>query len=337
MTPRKVIVVGPRGRTLNPYLATLVEALNREGWSTSQIGSHGVPYDAETGRFLEQAEAMSIARRLARQVDSADAAVVVFHIGRLEVEQYVPLFCETRAVRVLHAHNLSWDLPHLAPGSITEAALIARYRTFFDHLFCFTSFARARLMSRLGFTASDVSVIHQPATVPAALPETNACRDYWPPGNGAMISVLGYASPWKPLKKLLASAAALTTSIRILIAGAFWTVDAPDEVPCHVRIVDRFFHVAEFGSLIRQSDFGLLPYVDRSGTFQGSGMLSNYLFLGVPAFVYDHPALTELMPSPFWVVPSVGGLECMDERIRFLTGHLGEYRALLADWQAHSL
>lgn len=304
----RVLLVGPndaRG-TITPYLVVLEKALKALVEEVGWIGSGGIPYDVAADRFLDWDSCHSIATELAQEVDDFGADVVDFHVGRLEVEQFVPPLLRTSPrLRSLHFHNVGWDLLDRVGPHPPAAARARRLEDGVDAWCFFTDAARRLVMDRSRVQRPS-SVIWYPSTITtvqrlAAAKAKPLASISYPAPKTLNAAIVGTYSPWKDVEALLEVLRHVEGDVNLLIAGPFWR-DAPVASGVFgratVHVIDTFLSHSEMVWILEQSDLAVLPYVmDDARVFQGSAMLSVIGALGVPCLTFGHPATTEYCPD----------------------------------------
>lgn len=307
----RVLILGPThpGGSLPPYLDMLAAGLRRHGVTVDRRGSTQIPYDQVQQRFWPLERVLAEARALAEQVDLDSHDLVALHYGNLEIEQLVLAMwgARPRPPVVHHVHTLAatllrdhvpdphWD--HRVQETISNV----------DGYVYFGQYARHRLSGRL---SDDVPAgvawlptTIPPGTAPAARPALAAALDA-PPGL-PVISLYGYAAPWKDAALLRAALERMRVPTRIVLGGDFWDdldqagTDLTDALtPLRVGVgelvvVPGYLGPADRAALVRAGVAGVFPYRLHS-SFQGSGAIADYLAHAVPVVVTDVANMAEL-------------------------------------------
>jgi glycosyltransferase involved in cell wall biosynthesis len=312
----RVLILGPdhAGGSLPPYLDVLAAGLRHHGVTVDRHGSSQIPYDHARHRFWPLERVLTEARALAEQVDLDGYDLVSLHCGNLEIDQLIPaLWANQRTGRtappvVSHVHTLAPTLlrdhvPDRHWNHVVQQALRA-----VDGYVFFGRYARHRLAGTLrdGVPAGVawLPTTIPPDTVPAARPALAAALDT-PPG-APVISLYGYAAPWKDAALLHAALQRMRVPARIVLAGDFW--DQPEQAgldltaftagPVRVGtgelvVVPGYLGSADRAALVRASAAGVFPYRPHP-SFQGSGAIADYLAHAVPVVATDVANMAEL-------------------------------------------
>jgi len=324
--PVKVLLVGPdhpQG-SLPPYLDVLAAELRRLGAVVDRLGSTGVPYDPGRDRFLTTAEIVAATDALAAQLDPGGYDVISLHFGNLEIEQLLPGRWRHRGDPlppvVVHVHALDptlFTLHRPDPGlrKMVDATLAGA-----DALLYFGHYAQAALATRLPAAAERPSrVAPLPSTIPAgttpaAGPALAAALDD-PDPDTTVISLCGYAAPWKSATDLLAALERTQAPLRVVLAGPFWddpTQAGTELLPAvgrsqHLGRAAQLIVVPEYldpparAALVTGSHAGVFPYRPQH-TFQGSGAIADYL-AARPVIATDVANMAELAADAGVIVP----------------------------------
>jgi glycosyltransferase involved in cell wall biosynthesis len=325
----KILLAGPdhpQG-SLPPYLDVLAAELRRLGATVGRIGSTGVPYDPDRAAFLTSEQITAAADRLADQADPTGYDIVSLHFGNLEIEQLLG-----RRWRIRHGDNLPPLVVHVhaldptlftvhRPDPGLRAAVDATV-TGADALIYFGRYAQDALAARLPATSRRPSrVAPLPTTIAVGTVATAgpalAAALHDPRPGVAVLSLAGYAAPWKSARDLLAALDRTHTRLRVVLAGPFW--DDPTQAGADLRATVcrplRLGHAADLvvvpdylngparAALVTGSDAGIFPYRPQP-TFQGSGAIADYLAHARPVIATDVSNLAELAGAASVIVPA---------------------------------
>ncbi|MGH3831315.1 MAG: glycosyltransferase [Pseudonocardiaceae bacterium] len=318
----RVLILGPNhaGGSLPPYLDVLAAGLRGHGVTVDRRGSTEIPYDQAARRFWPIERMIAEARALADSVDLGAYDVVSLHCGNLEVDQLVPaLWANNRPGPpvVSHVHTLAPTLfrDHVPNPHWRHVARQA-FRTAHGYVY-FGRFARDRLTRTIPGGRPD-GVAWLPTTIPAgtvsrARPALAVALDVargWP-----VISLYGYAAPWKDAALLRAALARMRTPARVVLAGDFW--DDPAQAGIDLSgattpmrlgvgefvVVPGYLGPADRAALVRASAAGVFAYRPHP-SFQGSGAIADYLAHAVPVVATDTANMAELVGDAGHVVPT---------------------------------
>jgi glycosyltransferase involved in cell wall biosynthesis len=317
----RVLILGPdhAGGSLPPYLDVLAAGLRHHGVTVDRRGSTQIPYDQAQQRFWPLERVLAAAHALADRVDLDGYDLVSLHFGNLEVDQLVPaLWADRRRPPVVyHVHTLAPTLfrDHV-PDQHWDRVVQQGIRSADGYVY-FGQYARHRVA---GTVPDDVpaGVAWLPTTIPhdtapAARPALAAALNTL--SGLPVISLYGYAAPWKDAALLHAALERMRVPARIVLAGDFW--DDPDQAgidlthalsPVRVGVgelvvVPGYLGPADRAALVRASVAGVFPYRPHP-SFQGSGAIADYLAHAVPVVATDVANMAELSGDSGHIVPT---------------------------------
>jgi glycosyltransferase involved in cell wall biosynthesis len=317
----RVLILGPDhpGGSLPPYLDALAAGLRRHGVTVGRHGSASLPYDQDQQRFWPASRVIDRARALVGRADLRAWDVLSVHFGNLEIEQLAPVLWAGRPhpPAACHVHTLEPTLfrDHLPDPHWQRAVLHGSCS--FDGYVYFGEYARAR---QAALIPGDVptGVAWLPTTIPAgtspsARPALAAALDT--PDGRPVISLYGYAAPWKDAALLHAAARRMRVPARIVLAGQFW--DDPGQAGIDLTratrparhgaaefvVVPGYLDPADRAALARDSTAAVFPYRPHP-SFQGSGAIADYLACGVPVVATDVANMAELAGDTGRIVPA---------------------------------
>lgn len=321
-----MLVLGPNhsGGSLPPYLDVLASGLRHHGVTVDRCGSSQIPYDQTRRRFWTLDRVVAAARALDRQVDLDNYDLVSLHFGNLEYDQLVPALWPTRRPGrpkppvVHHVHTLAPTLfrDHL-PDRRWNRAVRQVMRSAEGYVY-FGQYARHRLAG----TVTD-GVPGEVAWLPTTIPHDTAATAHprlaaalnAPPGR-PVISLYGYAAPWKDAALLHAALKRMRVPARIVLAGDFW--DDPEQAGVDLRafttgpvrtgvgelsVVAGYLGPGDRAALVRASAAGVFPYRPHP-SFQGSGAIADYLAHATPVIATGVANMPEIVGSTGRIVPT---------------------------------
>lgn len=339
----RILLIGPDdpGGSLTPYLVALAAGLRARGCRVDRAGTPGVPWDPERRAFRPFGEIRAAAEGVLRGLDLAAYDILSVHFGKLEVEQLLPTLWHgaPRPPAVHHVHSLAWDLFDEFVPAPGVAERVAAAAWAMEGFVFFGRYALERCRARIGTKPFTVSMYPY---APAA-PRGGAPRAW--KRDRLLASMTGFASPWKDVESLLAAFEEVETPLDFVLAGPLWEsrARAAEIGAVRVRVADEYLDGDASAALIRESDFGIFPYVEHR-TFQGSGSLAGYLFHGVPVVAYDTANLAEQVQDAGIVVAPgdraalVRALHAMaaDEEVRRRAAAAARARAPIFAPQRHA-
>ena len=160
-----------------------------------------------------------------------------------------------------------------------------------------------------------------------------------------VVSLCGYAAPWKSAQDLIAALDRTRARLRVVLAGPFW--DDPAQVGADLSAAVgrplRLGHAADLlvvpdyldgparAALVAGSVAGLFPYRPQP-TFQGSGAIADYLAHARPVIATDVANMTELADGAGVIVPvgDAAGFAAVLDRYATDPGHRAAVTAAAA-------
>lgn len=320
----RVLLLGPQpadgSGSLPPYLDVLAEALRKQGVIVERHGSAGVPYDIERQQFWPIERLIAEAQALLDGIELSNYDLLSVHFGNLEIEQLLPALWDqhTRPPAVYHMHTA--DVPTLFRDHRPHAgwkSKIERALSTFDGYVFFGEHARRCWHESLP-TTMPMGIAWLPTTIPPGTPATAhlSLQDVLQsPGHKPVISLYGYAAPWKDAALLRAAAARMRSPARIVLAGDFWDqptqagVDLTDTLTptpvgsaAEMVTVPGYLDPSARAALMQASTAGAFPYrAHRS--FQGSGAIADYLAHDTPVVATNVANMAELIGDAGYLVP----------------------------------
>lgn len=301
----------------------MAAGLRGHGVTVDRHGSTHIPYDHAAGRFWPVDRMLAEARALADRVDLTAYDLVSAQCGNLEVDQLVPSLWADRPTgracppMVHHVHTLAPTLvrDHV-PDPYWNRTVQQAFRTADGYVY-FGQYARDRLSGTIP-GAPPAGVAWLPTTIPAgtapaAHPTLAAALE--DPRGRPVISLYGYAAPWKDATLLHAALARMRVPARIVLAGDFWDDPAQADLdltgvtgPVRVGIgefvvVPGYLGPADRAALVTASAAGVFPYRPHP-SFQGSGAIADYLAHAVPVVATDVANMAELVAEAGHIVPT---------------------------------
>lgn len=316
----RVLILGPvyTGGSLPPYLDALAAGLTSSGITAIRAGSAQIPYDQDRQEFWHADRVASAAHTLAREIDPGTFDLVAVNAGNLEYDQLVPSIwaAEDRAAPPLvhHVHTLAPTLfsDHVPDPCQYRAAWNA-IRDAGGHIW-FGQYSRRQMASCVAGAPGGVAWLPTTipgGTIPVARPVLAEALDTALP----VISLYGYAAPYKDAGLLLAALGSVRVPLRIVLAGDFW--DDPGQAGLDLSVFTRgparagrgelavvpgYLGPADRAALVSASAAGVFPYRPHP-SFQGSGAIADYLAHTAPVIVTDVANMAELTANAGVIVP----------------------------------
>jgi glycosyltransferase involved in cell wall biosynthesis len=312
----RVLLIGPDHDegSIPPYLTVLADALRGLGVTVDRLGSSGLPYNLDDHRFWSAEAIVAAAQNLLDQADLQAYDLLALHSGNLEIEQLLPVLWDgqPRPPAVYHVHTLAPTLftahvpePHLHRAVLDGLKSVEGRVHFGHHAAAHAAFSAPSIVSWLPTTIPPGT----PAELTPALEQATAVPDDVP-----LVSLYGFAAPWKDPALLLTAADHLDHPLRIVLAGPGW--DDPARAGIDLRgqrlgangcvevvIVPDYLTAEHRHALAIATDLAVFPYQPHP-SFQGSGAIADYLAHGVPTLATEVANMAELIGGAGAVVPA---------------------------------
>lgn len=306
----RILLIGPNhaGGSIPPYLDVFAAGLRLLGAHVDRLGSSGVPYDKQEGRFWPADQVVQAARHLLRDVDLNAYDVLSVHFGNLDVEQLLPhLWPSRRPPAVYHVHSLDWTLftEHVPEPRLREA--VEDGVAGMDAFVYFGSYGASALGRLAGHDVPSI-VSWLPTTIPPGTSHrhTDEIAAVVARRTGALASLYGYAAPWKDPVGLIEACRRTTVASHVVVAGPLW--DDPTQAGAdltaellgavhgatQLRFMPTYLDASDRKALVSASDYAIFPYRSQP-TFQGSGAIADYLAHSVPVLATHVANMAELI------------------------------------------
>jgi glycosyltransferase involved in cell wall biosynthesis len=316
----RILIVGPHhsGGSLPPYLDVLATGLRHQGATVDRAGSQGTPYDQDRNVFWSLDQVIGEAESLLAGMDLEAYDLLSVHFGNLEIEQLLPALWSDRPRPpvVHHVHTLEPTLfRHHLPDPHWHAAVQRGVHSAagYVHFGRYSRDQLAELSPDLPATVAYLPTTIPTGTAAVARPRLAAALDAplgWP-----LISLYGYAAPWKDAALLHAAVGRMRRPARIVLAGDFW--DDPAQAGIDLRhaltplsvgvgklvVVPGYLGSADRAALIRASTAAVFPYRAHP-SFQGSGAIADYLAHAIPVVATNVANMAELIGDAGCIVPA---------------------------------
>lgn len=293
----KVALVGPLYNGLNKYLTPLASTLVNQGCNIDRIGFPDMNFN-----FVE---IKSNVEDLVRKVIWNAYDVIHYNYGTYDAEQLIPLFLSYSPVpQILTLHSTQLDLFRKTGTPQMAAAINQRARTMDGYCF-FTKYAEQ--LTNVGTVPHVVSwhpSCHEAIHVPLARKQS-LLRNWGATESLHIVTVLGYPSHWKDSAPVLRAAKRLP-NIQFIFGGPWWDQklaresETVGDVPSNVKVISHELNEVETVTLI-EAGIGLFPYREYP-SFQGSGLLPDYLARGVTCVISNIPPLEEYAKNRSFLV-----------------------------------
>jgi hypothetical protein len=326
----RILMISPPSGGIDIYVDTLSAEIRKHGVIVDIDGSRGdeTAYDVIKKAWLSSSGVKQSVHDLAARISFEGYDAVLFHFGKNDVEQYLPVVLTEldRKVRnpIYVVHFLSQNLfsQYLGDPNAQRRVKTEIYR-FFRYYIFFGKFAKNYMEKESG---------KKLAGIIAPLPETHFHErlskkevekmksEFFFTSDKPVVYLPGYAANYKDYNFLLKSLALVKNPVRLVIAGRGWCkrLGSNRKVISNseVFIIEKVLNSKEYKFLTSHSSFGIFPYrqPDNGELFQGSGTLPNFLFEGKACVALDDASLPEYITRGGIVTP-VGDVSKFAEAI----------------------
>jgi glycosyltransferase involved in cell wall biosynthesis len=305
MSKIRILLIGPWHHGMGQQISVLQKSLKEH---------HRVAYCDWVGskkHYFTPDLIWKKAKKIIKDINFSLYDIVNVHYGKLEIEQVIPFLLKDRKINlppfVYSVHSLKGDLFKILKRQsdpLLQEKINRTTRSFFDGYIYYGTYA-AKKYSKPG----KIIFIHeQHSHVKISEKESKFYQKifYLPSNKIPFIAILGYASPWKDWETLLQSFYQIKKPLRVLFAGPGWKKKLYFRKKLinniTIYIVNKHLNEKEFFFLINSSTFGCFPYQTHE-SFQGSGILPNFLYQGKACIVTKCANLPEMLGKAGIVVP----------------------------------
>jgi hypothetical protein len=312
----KILLIGPNhdNGSLPPYLKVLYNSFLEHGVNVNWIGSKEIPFDKKNNKFLSEKLIIDAAQNILFSVNVEKYDIISLHYGNLEVEQLIPYILKDRPHPpiVYHVHTLEPTLFKLHVKNDSLCDIVKENKKRFSGLLFFGNYAK----KIFGVDNKPNSIAWLPTTIS---PNSNINTDFKNlisfDDDLPMISMYGFAAPWKSLELLLSAMKYIKKPVRFVIAGPFWDDFSQSGVNLKLNkkstlkinnaeliIISQYVGEKERKILVKKSYSAIFPYKFYK-SFQGSGAIADYLVNSVPVIATDIANMKELINFGGLVIP----------------------------------
>lgn len=295
---KKLLIVSPLYNGLYRYAEPLYEQLKKDLGSNilvKHIGNENMTFDIK--------EIEETANRLSDEIIKFSPDVIHYNYGTYDMEQIIPIFLSEKKFKckqILTYHSLQLDLFKKINHEKYDR-LSNEFVGKMDGYIFFTEYAREQFVERYNFTPIKNKIAFHPAT---HLDETVSKKQelkydemFKIDRTKPIATLLGYPSHWKdtlPIVKLVNK----FPDVNFIIAGPWWkekiikenrNINLDELV--NLIVINKELDIEEFNYMMSLG-VGLFPY-NYFKSFQGSGLLPNYLYRGINCVVNDIKPLKE--------------------------------------------
>lgn len=287
----RCLLIGPKYNGIANVIKVHKNRLEKIGLEVDWFGFEKLTFDLND--IFQNVE------NLLNKIDFAKYDIVDCHIGMYEAEQILLNYLDSRQLppRILSVHSMSFELfkkigfPHFQDG------INKNIGTFFNGFIFYGTYGKNIFLKKYGEKAHDVIFI--PPTHPDFKINSNdeiRFEKKYSLTKDTYIGLVGYPSKWKNWKLLLDSFSYVDQKITFVFAGPWWNEKLGflqkriNNVS--IKVIPQYLDGKDFVLFIKNSKFGVFPYINYP-TFQGSGVLANYLWFQKPCIVSTAACLPE--------------------------------------------
>lgn len=243
------------------------------------------------------------ARSIIKDINFNNYDLINFHFGKLELEQFLPYILkdkkDTLPPCVLSVHSLYFDLFErtIDGGDINFSEEINKnIKNFFDGYIYYGSYAK----KYFGKDGEMVFIHEQHSDCKINNDDyINFLKEFCLGEyiNKKIFTMIGYESPWKDSNSIIKALEILEESICFIFAGYGWykKLGFRNKVigKSTIVVIDRNLNEKEMRFFLKISYCGCL-YYNNHKSFQGSGVLPNYIYNNIPVIVSNIANLSEM-------------------------------------------
>lgn len=295
---KKVLIVSPFYNGLYKYARPLYETFSNEMSSEFEFKHIGNPH-----MTFDIDEIESTANKLADEIVDYKPDIIHYNYGTYDIEQLLPYLVEKRGyhcTKILTYHSLQLDIfKKIEVPKYDE--IVNEYMGKMDGYVFFTEYARKIFYEKYPESKKEYVIAFHPAThlenhVSDEVKEKydkefNISRDK------SITTLLGYPSHWKDTRPVIELIEEFK-DVNFVVGGPWWVEKFTKENEnfninkySNLTIINRELEFDEFNYMI-DLGVGIFPYKFYR-SFQGSGLLPNYLYRGINTIVNDFEPLRE--------------------------------------------
>lgn len=297
---KRIVIVSPFYNGLYRYSLPLVNELKKyKDYEFYHIGNPNMTFD------LSEIEA--IVDKLAEDIIKINPDIIHYNYGTYDVEQLIPYFLEKKGYKfksILTYHSLQLDI-FKKIGNNEYDKIVNRYMGLMDGYVFFTEYAHNKFKKKYPKSKNNYVIAYHPATHldEHISKEKTLYYDklFKVSRDRPIATLLGYSSHWKDTRPII-SLVKKYPNVNFFIGGPWWkekiikeNKDIDLEKYNNLIIVNRELNPEEFNYAM-DLGIGLFPYKNFK-SFQGSGLLPNYLYRGINTVVSNIETLREYTPN----------------------------------------
>lgn len=294
---KKILIVSPFYNGLYKYTKPLYDELvsSYDNYEFKHIGNPHMTFDIE--------EIETTANKLADEIVEYKPDIIHYNYGTYDIEQLLPYLVEKRGykcINILTYHSLQLDIFKKINNEFYDE-IVNEYMGKMDGYVFFTEYAKNIFYEKYPNSSKNNVIAFHPAThLDTHLDEKQKelyDKEFNINRNNKIATLLGYPSHWKDSKPVLELIKHFK-DINFVVAGPWWKekfikenenfneLDYPN-----LNIINKELDTDEFNYMM-DLGIGIFPYKFYR-SFQGSGLLPNYLYRGINTIINDFAPLKE--------------------------------------------
>jgi hypothetical protein len=295
---KKVLIISPFYNGLFKYTRPLYEELKKEykgKFLFHHIGNSDMTFDID--------KIKKIVNQLCDEIIKYNPDIIHYNYGTYDVEQLIPYYLKERGFKcyqILTYHSLQLDIFKKINKPDYDKIVNDMMGTMDAYVF-FTKYAKKVFEEKYGFKPKKYVVAYHPATHLEIHLSKKKTMEYDKEFNikrdKPIATLLGYPSHWKdsvPVLKLIKE----FPNVNFVVGGPWWKEKFTKENPNDD--IDSYKNLIIINKELNQDEFnyamdlgvGLFPY-KYFPSFQGSGLLPNYMYRGINTLVNDFEPMKE--------------------------------------------
>lgn len=326
----KILMISPSSGGIDIYVNRLSEVLRKHDILVDIAGSTkgDSAFDEVKREWLSSNRVKEIVSEIASRIDFDKYDSVIFHYGKNDIEQYLPVVLTNTGKKVNNpiyfTHFLSRNIfaQYLNDVQTQKEVEKVVYDFFKSYLF-FGTFAKEYMEKQSGKSLPGI-VSFLPETHFHELLSEDEVNEFKVTFSYSKkiptVYLPGFPANYKDHEFLLSSLAYVNKRMRLVIAGRGWYkklgFNRKTIGNVEIYVVDKYLNSKEYKYLSSFSSFGIFPYRQPKGdeVFQGSGTIPNFIYEGKACLGLNEASIPEYIKDGGIITP-VGDKKLFAEAI----------------------
>ena len=295
---KKVLIVSPFYNGLYKYAKPLYDTFLNDYSNEYEFKHIGNPHMTFDINEIEET-----ANKLADEIVEYKPDIIHYNYGTYDIEQLLPYLVEKRGyecIKILTYHSLQLDIfKKIEIPKYDE--IVNDYMGKMDGYVFFTEYGKKIFYDKYPDSKKEYVIAYHPATHldnhVSSKKQLEYDEQFGIRRDKPIATLLGYPSHWKDSKPVLQLIEHFK-DVNFVVAGPWWKEKFTKENEnfnvdkyLNLIIINKELDYEEFNYMI-DLGVGIFPYKFYR-SFQGSGLLPNYLYRGINTIVNDFEPLKE--------------------------------------------